>query len=152
MARFEVRVLLLDIEQPNAWEARSTVEKRLRGAGFERWRVIGLRPQGALTPRRHRHRRPRGARGDEAPVEGGNHRCDFGLATGIERRRQIVPDPGEHGARAGPLRLLDAGDRRQRRSITSPIGRGRIERACAVDPGEGFRPTRKRLTPLTPLA
>jgi hypothetical protein len=42
MAKFEVRVRLLDIAGHDGWAARRLVEERLRSAGFARWQITGL--------------------------------------------------------------------------------------------------------------
>jgi hypothetical protein len=53
MAKFEVRVRLLDIAGHDGWAARRLVEERLRSAGFSRWQITGLdvHEPGELLPR-----------------------------------------------------------------------------------------------------
>lgn len=52
MAKFEVRVRLLDIAGHDGWAARRLVEERLRSAGFSRWQItgIGVYEPGELSP------------------------------------------------------------------------------------------------------
>jgi hypothetical protein len=42
MAKFEVRVRLLDVAGHDGWAARRLVEERLRSAGFTRWQITAL--------------------------------------------------------------------------------------------------------------
>ena len=42
MAKFEVRVRLLEVAGHDGWAARRLVEERLRSAGFSRWQITGL--------------------------------------------------------------------------------------------------------------
>lgn len=65
MARYEVRVQLLDVDETNASEARNAVENRLREAGFARWRILAMRPQGMPYPARRRRPRRRSPRRDQ---------------------------------------------------------------------------------------
>jgi hypothetical protein len=61
MAKFEVRVRLLDIVGHDGWAARRLVEERLRSAGFARWQITALgvqepvdvvpKPRGRQIPR-----------------------------------------------------------------------------------------------------
>jgi len=47
MAKFEVRVRLLDVTGHDGWAARRLVEERLRSAGFSRWQITSLGVQTA---------------------------------------------------------------------------------------------------------
>ena len=47
MAKFEVRVRLLEVTGHDGWAARRLVEERLRSAGFSRWQITGLGVQEA---------------------------------------------------------------------------------------------------------
>jgi hypothetical protein len=57
MGRFEARVQILDVTEPDAPTAVRTVEERLRNAGFNRWRVVSLRPQAVRISARPLQRR-----------------------------------------------------------------------------------------------
>lgn len=61
MAKFEVRVRLLDITGHDAWSARRLVEERLRSAGFMRWQITSIEVQQPtdLLPRPRRRQIPR---------------------------------------------------------------------------------------------
>lgn len=61
MAKFEVRVRLLDIAGHDGWAARRLVEERLRSAGFSRWQITGLNVHDAaeMSPRPHMRPIPR---------------------------------------------------------------------------------------------
>jgi hypothetical protein len=56
-ARFQAIVRILDVMEPDAPTARRTVEERLQGAGFNRWRLVSLHPQTIPTPLRRRPQR-----------------------------------------------------------------------------------------------
>jgi hypothetical protein len=56
-ARFEAVVRILDVMEPDAPAARRTVEERLQRAGFNRWRLVSLRPQAIPMPLRRRPQR-----------------------------------------------------------------------------------------------
>jgi hypothetical protein len=58
MAKFEVRVRLLDVAGHDGWAARRLVEERLRSAGFSRWQITGLGVQESadFTPTKPRTR------------------------------------------------------------------------------------------------
>jgi hypothetical protein len=61
MAKFEVRVRLLDIAGHDGWSARRLVEERLRSAGFVRWQITSLEVQqpADLLPRPRPRQLPR---------------------------------------------------------------------------------------------
>ena len=56
MAQFEATVRLFGLIESSAPAARRAVEERLRAAGFSRWHIVGIGPQGATrsaeSPRR----------------------------------------------------------------------------------------------------
>lgn len=58
MAKFEVKIRLLDITGHDGWSARRLVEERLRSAGFVRWQITSLEVQqpADLLPQRPRPR------------------------------------------------------------------------------------------------
>lgn len=70
MAKFEVRVRLLDIAGHDGWAARRLVEERLRSAGFSRWQITGLGVQDAadFVPKRRVRPIPRPQFGTAANV------------------------------------------------------------------------------------
>lgn len=49
MAQFEAMVRLFGVVESSAPAARRAVEERLRAAGFSRWHIVGVGPQGATT-------------------------------------------------------------------------------------------------------
>lgn len=51
MAHFEATVRLLDVTESDPPAARRAIEERLRAAGFTRWQIIRVGPQGAVTRR-----------------------------------------------------------------------------------------------------
>jgi hypothetical protein len=61
MAHFEATVRLFDVIEANAPAARRALEERLRAAGFTRWQILGVAPQGTfprvVEPWRHPGRR-----------------------------------------------------------------------------------------------
>jgi hypothetical protein len=70
MPQFESLVRLSEIEENDAGAARRAIEERLRTAGFHRWHIVNLSPQG--TPNHYRPRPPRRpTRVDRAYAGGG---------------------------------------------------------------------------------
>jgi hypothetical protein len=63
MGRFQATVRILDVTEPDVPTAVRTVEERLQKAGFDRWQLVSLHPQGvrvsARRPRRRTIRRER---------------------------------------------------------------------------------------------
>ena len=57
MAHFEATVRIFDVAESNAPAARRVVQERLRAAGFTRWQVVRIGPQGATTHRGETSRR-----------------------------------------------------------------------------------------------
>jgi hypothetical protein len=68
MAKFEVRIRLLDVAGHDGWAARRLVEERLRSAGFTRWQItsLGLQETLDVPPKPTTRRIPRGQFGAAA--------------------------------------------------------------------------------------
>jgi hypothetical protein len=48
MANFEATVRIFEVIEANAPAARRVIDERLRAAGFKRWQVARIGPQGTL--------------------------------------------------------------------------------------------------------
>ena len=69
MARFEATVRIFDVSESDTPAARRAIDERLRAAGFTRWRIARIGPQGSKT---HRVEPPRPvARADLTYAGGG---------------------------------------------------------------------------------
>ena len=51
MAHFEATVRIFDVSESNASAARHAIEDRLRTAGFNRWKIARVAPQGTVSQR-----------------------------------------------------------------------------------------------------
>ena len=68
MANFEATVHVFEVSESNAAAARRAIEDRLRVAGFTRWRVGRVVPQGTIV---HRADSPRRVARTDASYVGG---------------------------------------------------------------------------------
>lgn len=68
MAKFEVRVRLLEVAGHDGWAARRLVEERLRSAGFSRWQItaLGVQEHVEAAPKPRVRRMPRAQMGGPA--------------------------------------------------------------------------------------